>query len=164
MTSFCQGDKEKALSDHIRDACRASPAPFDAPILINIHQNDAPLKISAQNNNYRYLTVSININRILVSHEICSGRKSRGISRVSTRFSPSMENEQVDAGRDGRIRLARPNSQALTTSRIGNLTRLILTLAICDDYTYIHTLLSPYDVLRRVFVFLLKSSSEGEGA
>ena len=25
----------------------------------------------------------------------------------------------------------------LTTSRIGNLTRLILTLAICDDYTYI---------------------------
>ena len=26
----------------------------------------------------------------------------------------------------------------LTTSRIGNLTRLILTLATCDDYTYIH--------------------------
>ena len=26
----------------------------------------------------------------------------------------------------------------LTTSRIGNLTRLILTLAICDDHTYIH--------------------------
>ena len=25
----------------------------------------------------------------------------------------------------------------LTTSRIGNLTRLILTLAICDDHTYI---------------------------
>ena len=24
----------------------------------------------------------------------------------------------------------------LTTSRIGNLTRLTLTLAICDDYTY----------------------------
>ena len=27
----------------------------------------------------------------------------------------------------------------LTTSRIGILTRLILTLAICDDHTYIHT-------------------------
>ena len=27
----------------------------------------------------------------------------------------------------------------LTTSRIGNLTRLILTFAICDDHTCIHT-------------------------
>ena len=49
---------------------------------------------------------------------------------------------QADAGRDCRTRLAKPNSQArtrtgkktfsqvqLTTSRIGNLTRLILTLA-----------------------------------
>ena len=26
----------------------------------------------------------------------------------------------------------------LTTTRIGNLTRLILTLALCDDHTYIH--------------------------
>ena len=38
----------------------------------------------------------------------------------------------------------------LTTSRIGNLTRLILTLAICDDHTYIllsvvmHLYQSPY--------------------
>ena len=30
------------------------------------------------------------------------------------RFSPSVENEQADAGRDGRTRLARPNSQART--------------------------------------------------
>ena len=30
-------------------------------------------------------------------------------------------------------------SVQLTTSSIGNLTRLILTLAICDDHTYIHT-------------------------
>ena len=28
------------------------------------------------------------------------------------RFSPSVENEQADAGRDGRTRLERPNSQA----------------------------------------------------
>ena len=27
----------------------------------------------------------------------------------------------------------------MTTNRIGNLTRLILTLVICDDHTYIHT-------------------------
>ena len=27
----------------------------------------------------------------------------------------------------------------LTTSRISNLTRLILTLAVCDDHTYINT-------------------------
>ena len=63
---------------------------------------------------------------------------------------PEYEDEQADAGRDCRTRLARPNSGAngnremsifsvqLTTSRIGNLTRLILVLAICDDYTYLH--------------------------
>ena len=27
----------------------------------------------------------------------------------------------------------------LTTSRVGNLTWLIYTLAVCDDHTYIHT-------------------------
>ena len=27
----------------------------------------------------------------------------------------------------------------LTTSRIGNLTRLIITLAICDDHAYVYT-------------------------
>ena len=54
-------------------------------------------------------------------------------------FSLSLENRQVDAGGDGGSRLARPNSQArtgtgkktffplqLTTSRIGDLTRLIV--------------------------------------
>ena len=35
-----------------------------------------------------------------------------GIPRVGTRFRLSVGNEQADAGRDGRIRLARPNSQA----------------------------------------------------
>ena len=66
---------------------------------------------------------------------------------VSTRFSLSLEMSRLT--RDGTARLARPNNQArtgtnqififpfqLTTSRIGNLTRLILTLAICDDHTY----------------------------
>ena len=56
--------------------------------------------------------------------------------------------EQADAERGDRTRLARPNSLArtgtgnnsfslfsLTTSRIGNLTRLIHTLAISDAHT-----------------------------
>ena len=74
-----------------------------------------------------------------------------------TRFSLSMENEQADAGRYCRIRLARPNSQArtrdrgilifpaqLTTSRVGNLTRLIHTLlyvcvCVCVCFLPIHS-------------------------
>ena len=66
-----------------------------------------------------------------------SPRKAGGIPWVSTIFSLSLENEQADAGPDGRTRLARPNSQArtgtdskifnfsvqLTMSRIGNLPR-----------------------------------------
>ena len=62
-------------------------------------------------------------------------------------IQPEYGDEQADAGRDGRTRLARPNSQArtetgkysfspvkLTTSRIGDLNWLIYT--ICDDHTY----------------------------
>ena len=41
-------------------------------------------------------------------------RKSGGIPQVCTIFSRSMENEQADAGRDGRTCLARLNSQAQT--------------------------------------------------
>ena len=62
-------------------------------------------------------------------------------------IQPEFEDEQTDAGWDYRTRLARPNSQArtgtdseisifpvqLTTSRIGNLTRLIYA----DNHTYI---------------------------
>ena len=67
-------------------------------------------------------------------------------------IQPEYGDEQADAGRDCRTRLARPNSHAqtetgkypfspvqLTTSRIGNLTRLILTLATCDDHTCLAT-------------------------
>ena len=64
------------------------------------------------------------------------------------KIQPEYGDEQADAGRDCRIRLARPNSQArtnadreilifpnqLTTSRTGNLTRLIHTEC---DRTYI---------------------------
>ena len=58
-----------------------------------------------------------------------------------TIFSPSVEDGQPDAGRDGRTRLARSNCKGangdretfifpveLTRNRIGNLTRLIYTL------------------------------------
>ena len=69
--------------------------------------------------------------------------------------------KQADAGRDCRTRLARPNSQArtgtrkivffvqLTTSRIGNLSWLIHTLAICDGHPY------SYSSSSYVFVFFL---------
>ena len=62
-------------------------------------------------------------------------------------IQPEYGDEQADAGRNCRTHLARRNSQArtetgkkkipveLTTSRTGKLTRLILTLAICDDHT-----------------------------
>ena len=61
-------------------------------------------------------------------------------------IQPEYGDEQADAGRDCRTRFARPNSQArtrtrkfffpvqLTTSRIGNHTRLIHTLAICVTF------------------------------
>ena len=62
--------------------------------------------------------------------------------------SLSVENEQADAGRESRTRLARPNSQARTgTGEIthfpcspdheqdGNLNRLIHTLAIRHGHT-----------------------------
>ena len=67
-------------------------------------------------------------------------------------FSLRVENEQADAGRDGRTCLARPNSQArtgtgkyklhtfpvqLTTSRIDNLTELIHTLQEGSFVTYV---------------------------
>ena len=67
-------------------------------------------------------------------------------------IQPEYGDEQADAGRDGWTRLAGPNSQArtgtgkiifpvqLTTSRIGNLTRLIHTLLyVMTIQTYIHT-------------------------
>ena len=73
-------------------------------------------------------------------------------------FQPEYGDEQADAGWDCRTRLARPNSQArtnadreififpvqLTTCRIGNLTRLIHTLAIalCDDLNTYYTVVS----------------------
>ena len=68
-------------------------------------------------------------------------------------IQPEYEDDQADAGRDASTRLARQNSQAhtgtgkyssfpvqLTTSRIGNLTRLIHTLLyVMTIRTYIHT-------------------------
>ena len=45
------------------------------------------------------------------------GIKVNGILQVSTRFSLSVEDGQADVVRDGRTRLARPNSLALTRTR-----------------------------------------------
>ena len=68
-------------------------------------------------------------------------------------IQPEYGGEQTGAGRDCRTCLARPKFSGadgdreififpvqLTMSRIGNLTRLIHTLAICDDHTYIYLL------------------------
>ena len=83
-------------------------------------------------------------------------------------IQPEYGDEQADAGRNCRTRLVRPNYQARTGtgkklfslfSRIGNLTRLILTLAICDDnrrriYGYLsHTTLK----VRNISVFNSKT-------
>ena len=71
-------------------------------------------------------------------------------------IKPECGDEQAEAGRDCRTRPAKRNSQArtgtgkysfspsyfpvqLTTSSISNPNRLILTLAICDGHTYIHS-------------------------
>ena len=86
---------------------------------------------------------------------------------------PEYRDEQGDAGRDCRTRLARPNSQALTrtgeysfyvqltTSRIGNLTRSIHTLAICvtihTHYYYIRYFVQQYEhKYCRLWSFLLE--------
>ena len=76
-----------------------------------------------------------------------------------------MENGRADAGRDGRTRLARPSAQGangdrekyifpvqLTTSKIGNLTRLIYTLLyVMVIYTCIHTYILYCTVLNNEY-------------
>ena len=71
-------------------------------------------------------------------------------------IQPEYEDEQADAGRDGWIRLARPNSQARTgTGEYYFLCsadheqdwqpyRVDPYSAICDDHTYIHTYILVY--------------------
>ena len=84
-----------------------------------------------------------------------------GRNVVSThQIQPEYGDEQADAGRDCRTRLARPNfsgtnadrnififSVQLTTCRTGNLTQLIHTLAICVTHTYIHTYM-PFSTIQ----------------
>ena len=50
----------------------------------------------------------------------------------------------------------------VTKTRIGNLTRLILTLAICDDHTYIHTYMEKEqaDVGRDDRTYLARSNCQ----
>ena len=81
---------------------------------------------------------------------------------MSTRFSPSMEMSRLT--RDGTAEPVRPHSEErtgtgkmfifpvqLTTGRIGNLTRLIHTLAVCDD----HAVGAYYSPLCLVFIVYL---------
>ena len=88
--------------------------------------------------------------RVAVSKKNGCRRGNREESRVN-QAPDEYGDEQADAGRDCRTRLARPNSQAqtgreififpvqLAKGRIGNLTRLILTPAICDHIYSIST-------------------------
>ena len=82
--------------------------------------------------------------------------KSGGIPRVSARFSLSTENKLADPGRDGRTRLAKPNSQArmgrgkylffpvqLTTSRIGNIDTYITTVSCAKNFYLIDNTVCP---------------------
>ena len=84
-----------------------------------------------------------------VINELVDASAELGRNPVSEhQIQPEYGDELADAGRDCRTRLARPNSQAptgtgkyyffsvqLTTSRAGNLTRLIHTLAMYVDHT-----------------------------
>ena len=81
----------------------------------------------------------------------------KSINNIPSRFNLSIKNEQADAGRDRRPNPSRDTKFSgangardifvfpvqLTTIRItGNLTRSIIYSAnICDDYTYIYTLI-----------------------
>ena len=110
-----------------------------------------------------------NINTV-VSSTVASSKRQvpTGLEKIllytvytsSTRFSElvslSVENEQADAGRDGRTHLVTPDSQArtgttfifpvqLTTSRVDNLTRSIHTLLyVLTIRTYILGSTTPY--------------------
>ena len=66
--------------------------------------------------------------------------RDRTAEPVSRLPNPSRETKFSGANGDREI-FVFPFPVQLITSRIGNLTRLILTLAICDDddHTYIHT-------------------------
>ena len=93
--------------------------------------------------------------RLAVLNIIMDAAAEIGRNPVSKhQIQPEYRDEQADAGQDCRTRLARPNfsganadreififSVQLTTCSIGNLTRFIHTLAICDDHT--HILLYP---------------------
>ena len=59
------------------------------------------------------------------------------LTRDGTAENPSRETKFSDGANGDRGKLI--FSVQLATSRIGNLTQLIHTLAICDDHLYIHT-------------------------
>ena len=79
------------------------------------------------------LTIHIWVYDVDVDLDVTEGRKKEmSPRRVSTRFNLGVENERVDAGRDGQTCIARPNLRherrqgkhifpvQLITSRIGN--------------------------------------------
>ena len=55
-----------------------------------------------------------------------SGRKERR-PYLSTRFTRGVENEEADAGRDGRTCIAEPNSQARTDTEEKDVSLVLVT-------------------------------------
>ena len=99
-----------------------------------------------------------------------------GTNSVSKhQIQPEYGDEQADAGQDCRTRRCRETKFSgangeweefifpvqLTTSRISNLSRLILTLAICDDH-----ICKEYDIIRQIhnmYVVCCRSSNSADG-
>ena len=93
-----------------------------------------------------------------------------GRNPVSKRqIQPEYGDEQADAGRDGCIRLARPNSQARTGTgqyyfpcsadhkQDWQPYPVDQYSAICDDHTYIHTYIALHTYIVFVFAVFLVS-------
>ena len=68
------------------------------------------------------------------------------------KVQPEHGDEQADAGRDCRNRLARLNSQVqTTTTKIGNLTRLIDTLA---TFVTVHTYIQVLHCMQLKYIYV----------
>ena len=59
------------------------------------------------------------------------------VSKRSARFSLGVENEQADAGRNGRTRLARPNSPARTGTGENLVLIFILIVQLTTNWQYL---------------------------
>ena len=124
-------------------------------------------------NRFTYVSVGV-VTAVYIPSIISTGAVVQMLySCMNTRFSQSLENEQADAGRDGRTRLPTPNLRRehedreifmfpvqLDTSRIGNLTGLFHTrLLISESYTFIYEYSSTYRMCVKTHMVLFRRYS-----